>query len=179
MARTRSTGPQGREGHHVVFWKFASSAAETRDENEESTPKGGSRLLFTRGYSVFNAAQVDGYTPKADPDRPIIERIEQADAFFRAIGADVRHAGNQAFYEPAMDYVQIPPMQAFKDSCSGLMYPGVPTMCPTRVSTPVTVAACERSWFPSEPKIAFAKPKSSTFTRPSGVTLTLAGFRSR
>jgi hypothetical protein len=27
--------------------------------------------------------------------------------------------------------------------------------------------------------IAFAKPKSSTFTLPSGVILTLAGFRSR
>ena len=36
---------------------------------DDSTPSG-SRLLFTRGYTVFNAAQVDGYTPKADAERP-------------------------------------------------------------------------------------------------------------
>ena len=51
-------------------------------------PQAGSRLLFTRGYSVFNAAQVDGYTPKADADMPMPERIAHADAFFQAIGAD-------------------------------------------------------------------------------------------
>ena len=32
---------------------------------------------------------------------------------------------------------------------------------------------------PSGPQIAFAKPKSSTFTLPCGVTFTLAGFKSR
>src|ERR1041385_7951804 len=57
-------GAQVRKGEKatiVVFWKFANAAAETDDSDE--TPKaGGSRLLFTRGYSVFNAAQVDGYT---------------------------------------------------------------------------------------------------------------------
>ena len=33
--------------------------------------------------------------------------------------------------------------------------------------------------FLSVPQIALARPKSSTFTLPCGVTLTLAGFRSR
>jgi hypothetical protein len=42
----------------VVFWKFANNAAETEDGE---TPASGSRLLFTGGYAVFNAAQVDGY----------------------------------------------------------------------------------------------------------------------
>src|SRR5258706_14500711 len=54
-------GAQVRKGEKatlVVFWKFANNAAEAQDGDE--TPKGGSRLLFTRGYSVFNAAQVDG-----------------------------------------------------------------------------------------------------------------------
>src|SRR3989449_5308876 len=65
----------------VVFWKFANSAAETDDDD---TPQSGSRLLFTRGYSVFNAAQVDGYTAKLDPDIPIEQRIERAEQFFRS-----------------------------------------------------------------------------------------------
>ena len=63
-------------------------------------------------------------------------------------------------------------------ACSGLMYGGVPAICPATVSRAVSVVCCERSWL-SSPQIAFAKPKSSTFALPSGVTLTLAGFRSR
>src|SRR5215469_3914212 len=72
-------GAQVRKGEKattVVFWKFANST-ETQDDGEEHTASS-SRLLFTRGYSVFNAAQVGGYTPKADPDTPIEQRIERA-----------------------------------------------------------------------------------------------------
>ena len=113
-------GAQVRKGEKattVVFWKFANGSAESDDSDE--TPKaGGSRLLFTRGYSVFNAAQVDGYAPKVELDRPVIERIEQADAFFKSVGATVRHGGNQAFYSPVSDHVQMPPFQAFRDGVS-------------------------------------------------------------
>jgi len=105
---------KGEKATLVVFWKFANSAAESQSDSD--TPASGSRLLFTRGYSVFNAAQVDGYTPKADLERSLPERIEQADAFFNAIGSDLRHGGNQAFYSPSGDYVQMPPFEAFKDS---------------------------------------------------------------
>ena len=111
-------GAQVRKGEKattVVFWKFANSVTESQDDGEES-PASGSRLLFTRGYSVFNAAQVDGYTPRPDPDRPIIERIAEADTFFQRIGATVKHGGNQAFYSPATDHIQMPLMQAFRES---------------------------------------------------------------
>ena len=118
-AQWQERGAQVRKGEKatlVVFWKFANSSGESQDEGEN--PAGGSQLLFTRGYSVFNAAQVDGYTPKLEPERPMLERIEQADAFFQAIGADLRHGGNQAFYSPAGDYVQMPAFAAFRESVS-------------------------------------------------------------
>src|SRR6266436_869523 len=54
-------GAQVRKGEKatlVVFWKFANDAKETQEDGEHTA--NGSRLLFTRGYSVFNAAQVDG-----------------------------------------------------------------------------------------------------------------------
>ena len=107
-------GAQVRKGEKsttVVFWKFANNAAETDDG--EDTPKSGSRLLFTRGYSVFNAAQVDGYTAKADAETPIEQRIEQAEAFFAGINARVIHQGNRAFYSPADDTIKLPPFAAF------------------------------------------------------------------
>jgi antirestriction protein ArdC len=110
-------GAQVRKGERatlVVFWKFAHDATET-DDGEKAT-RNGSHLLFTRGYSVFNAAQVDGYTPKVDADMPMPERVEAADAFFTAIGATVRHGGNQAFYAPVSDHIQMPPFAAFRDS---------------------------------------------------------------
>src|ERR1700688_2966512 len=45
---------KGEKATLVVFWKFANSSAETQDDSEEHTASS-SRLLFTRGYSVFNA----------------------------------------------------------------------------------------------------------------------------
>src|ERR1700732_1414251 len=83
-AQWQERGAQVRKGEKattVVFWKFANSQAETQDDGDEHTASS-SRLLFTRGYSVFNAAQVDGYKPKADADAPIEQRIESAEEFF-------------------------------------------------------------------------------------------------
>jgi antirestriction protein ArdC len=110
-------GAQVRKGEKatlVVFWKFAHESAET-DDGE--SPKS-SRLLFTRGYSVFNAAQVDGYTPKADADTSMPERIAHAESFFAAIGATVQHGGNRAYYAPDSDHIQMPPFQAFTENVS-------------------------------------------------------------
>ena len=112
-------GAQVRKGEKatlVVFWKFANESSESQADGD--TPAHGSRLLFTKGYSVFNASQVDGYTPKADVERPMLERIERADAFFKAIGADLRHGGNRAYYSPSGDYVQMPPFDAFRENVS-------------------------------------------------------------
>jgi antirestriction protein ArdC len=108
---------RGEKSTTVVFWKFANSADDT-DNADDGSPTSGSRLLFTRGYSVFNAAQVDGYTPKAETESTLNERIEQAEAFFRGIGAAVRHGGNQAYYAPVSDHIQMPPFQAFLESVS-------------------------------------------------------------
>jgi antirestriction protein ArdC len=112
-------GAQVRKGEKatlVVFWKFANDSKETQEDGEHTAS--GSRLLFTRGYSVFNAAQVDGYTPAADGDMPMPDRIAHADAFFQGIGADLRHGGNQAFYSPATDHIQMPPFAAFAENVS-------------------------------------------------------------
>jgi antirestriction protein ArdC len=107
-------GAQVRKGQKatlVVFWKFANST-ETQEDGEEH-PVTSSRLLFTRGYSVFNAAQVEGYTPKAAPNTPIEQRIESAERFFSRITARVFHQGNRAFYSPADDTITLPPFTAF------------------------------------------------------------------
>ena len=77
-------------------------------------------------------------------------------------------------------------------ACSGAMYAAVPRIIPAPVISAgeVIVAICETSFPPAcpaeaaslrrrVPSIAFARPKSSIFTRPSGRTLIFAGLRSR
>jgi antirestriction protein ArdC len=96
----------------VVFWKFANCSAESQDDGEDQSASG-SRFLFTRGYSVFNAAQVGGYTPSVDPDAPIEQRIEKAEEFFKRIPAHVVHVGNRAYYTPLDDSITLPPFGAF------------------------------------------------------------------
>ena len=113
-------GGQVRKGERsttVVFWKFANDSAESQDDGAEHSAST-SRLLFTRGYAVFNAAQVDGYTAKSEPSMPIPERIERAEAFFQCIGATVHHGGNRAYYAPDSDHIQMPPFQAFVENVS-------------------------------------------------------------
>src|SRR5262249_26044598 len=72
---------KGEKSASVAFWKFADSRSESQDGEEAETNRCGSRLLFCREYHVFNAAQVDGYTPKLDAESPMEQRIEQADSF--------------------------------------------------------------------------------------------------
>ena len=64
-------------------------------------------------------------------------------------------------------------------ACSGDMYAAVPRITPAFVAAMLSVGDCERLAFDGSVSNAFASPKSSTFTFPSGVIFTLAGFRSR
>jgi len=59
------------------------------------------------------------------------------------------------------------------------MYAAVPRITPCIVAAALSVGELEGSSLAVSPAKAFAKPKSNTFTLPSGVTFTLAGFKSR
>ena len=107
---------RGEKSTTVVFWKFSNDAQESQDGDDSTVYA--SRLLFTRGYAVFNATQVDGYTPKVEPQPSILQRVENAEALFSAIGARLKHGGNGAYYAPDADYIQMPPFGAFHDNVS-------------------------------------------------------------
>jgi len=67
---------------------------------------------------VFNADQVDGlperYHPAASLDLVEPEGREAAlDAFFAAIPVNLRHQGDEAYYEPALDRITMPPAHLF------------------------------------------------------------------
>ena len=64
-------------------------------------------------------------------------------------------------------------------ACSGDMYAAVPSRTPACVAIRLIVGEVKMSIDAASPSIAFAKPKSRTFTASSLVTFTFAGFRSR
>ncbi|MBK5571252.1 zincin-like metallopeptidase domain-containing protein [Ensifer sp. SSB1] len=106
---------KGEHGHLVVFWK-----THDRDKTDDQACDGNrdepARSMFARGYSVFNCAQVDGYTPPEIPVLPEAKRIDRAERFCAALGIDICHGGSQAYYRPATDQVQIPRFACFRDA---------------------------------------------------------------
>lgn len=73
-------------------------------------------IPFLKRFTVFNAAQCEGLpeevTVVAPPPPPgLIE--PKVEALIRATSINFRIGGSRAFYVPALDYVQVPPPQAY------------------------------------------------------------------
>jgi antirestriction protein ArdC len=79
-----------------------------------------------RGYTVFNAEQIDGLPEQfvAPPElvTPVVpltpEGAEDArlSALFAWLPATIRYGGDRAFYSLAADVIQMPPRAAFDDA---------------------------------------------------------------
>jgi antirestriction protein ArdC len=109
-------GAQVRKGEKsalVVFWKFFDTAKDTEEAETEPEERSGRRAM-ARSYPVFNAGQVDGFTPPLPAEPNQGERIQHAEAFFRHTGAVIKHGGPQAFYQPGTDEIRMPAFEAFK-----------------------------------------------------------------
>jgi len=117
--QAEALGGNVRRGEHgslsVYYSNFKKIEAHpvTGAEQERS-------IRFLRHYIVFNADQIDGlassfYQPDVEPT-PIDPSARQSaiDRFFDAIPADVRHGGDQAFFRPTFDYIQMPHQRSFR-----------------------------------------------------------------
>jgi antirestriction protein ArdC len=107
---------KGETGELVVYADRI-QRTETNNKGEECERE----IPFLKGYTVFNAEQCDGlpahYTATTEPPTLTkMQRIEAADRFFAAIGADIRHGGTRAFYAEGPDFVQMPPFETFRDA---------------------------------------------------------------
>ena len=63
--------------------------------------------------------QIDGlpahYYAQPVTPLPLSDRLAHADQFITATGAVIHLGGNQAYYSPTTDHIQLPPFEAFKD----------------------------------------------------------------
>lgn len=98
---------KGQKGTKIIF--FDKIKIEDKDTQEEKL------IPMLKGFTVFNADQVEGYESK--PVQPITEtkaRHDRSEALISATGADIRFGGDRAFYVPSEDFVQMPILEDFK-----------------------------------------------------------------
>jgi antirestriction protein ArdC len=102
---------RGEKASPVVFWKWL----DLDEQDEKGKPK---RVPMLRYYSVFNVSQCDGIqTPLPEGKQREHTPIETAEKIVADMPKrpTVEHGGNRACYSPALDRVEMPHAQAFKN----------------------------------------------------------------
>lgn len=115
--QSQEMGAQVRKGEHGSLVVFADRITKTETDSAGQDVE--REIPFMKGYTVFNVEQIDGlpahyYAQPVNP-LPLSDRLAHADQFVTATGAAIHLGGNQAYYSPATDRIQLPPFEAFKD----------------------------------------------------------------
>ncbi|BDI32575.1 hypothetical protein CCAX7_46260 [Capsulimonas corticalis] len=112
---------KGEKSACAVFWKPLDIDATGKSESDHVTEDADTpqSRWVARAFALFNIAQTANYEPPVtQPPRPGHERIAEIEHFIKALGPDIRHGGNRAFYRPATDHIQMPPFNCFVDPFS-------------------------------------------------------------
>jgi antirestriction protein ArdC len=107
---------KGEKGTTIVYAdRFIPYRERMRAAESGDTPDA---IPFLKSFTVFNTEQCENLPATIAPPPAAVSNNEelilpQAEALIRATGADIRIGGNQAFYVPSADYIQVPPPSAF------------------------------------------------------------------
>ena len=108
---------KGEKGSLVVY---ANKLTRTEADGEGNDVE--REIPFMKGYTVFNAEQIEGlpevFYRRPEPARTGPARDIHAEAFFAATGADIRVRGARAYYSNDGDYIAMPPIESFRDAQS-------------------------------------------------------------
>ncbi len=112
-------GGSVRKGEKGSLTAFADKI--TRAEIDEQTGETSSlEIHFMKGYTVFNVEQIDGlpekYYSKPAPRLEPLQRIERAEQFFAATGAEIVPGGSRACYVQRTDNIHMPCIDMFRDA---------------------------------------------------------------
>ena len=99
---------KGEHGTPIFFYSVL--------ERDDERAKDGVRAVpLLRSYTVFNVAQCEGLpVSEVTETRSEFERLEDTEDFLFAVGATVRHGGDQAFYSPSTDAITLPAFEQFE-----------------------------------------------------------------
>ncbi len=115
--QAQALGGQVRKGETGSLVVYADRVTKTDvDVDGQEVER---EIAFMKGYTVFNAEQIDGLQALQAPSPASpLELIQTAEEFFARTGAVVHHRGNRAFYASLQDFVQLPAPEAFRDAVS-------------------------------------------------------------
>ena len=108
---------KGERAARTVYW--GTFEKETEAKNGEIETK---RSAFAKGFSVFNADQIDGlpetYYVRPDPARDLgTEAVPELDEWFARTGARIETSDDpRAYYLPSSDHIHMPPIRTFHDA---------------------------------------------------------------
>jgi antirestriction protein ArdC len=98
----------GSTGTTVVFFR----RIEVPEAETDLSPR---VIPLLRSFTVFNLDQIDNlpaqFTKPAEP--PAWNSLDAAEYVLTASGADIRYAGNSAYYHPPTDRIQLPARSSF------------------------------------------------------------------
>lgn len=106
---------KGEKSSLVVY----ASSFKKEETNTQTGETFEHEIPFLKGYNVFNVEQVEGlpahYYALQEQKKNLQERLSDAEGFFANTKAEIRHGGNQAYYSPDRDLIQLPPYESFQD----------------------------------------------------------------
>lgn len=118
---------KGAKSKLVVFWKFIERAkTDSKGDailDENGLPKAES-IPYLKYYRVFHIDDCEGIKPKWDKEvhndvKPIEAAQQVLDGYIAREGIKLEHVkGNEAFYRPATDEINLPLMEQF-DTING------------------------------------------------------------
>ena len=124
-AQAAKHGWQVRKGEHgrtiikVIALELGKpGASESPQPDTDAADKASERRFALRRYTVFNAEQIDGIPPLPENSEKDFEPCERADRVLEALkvktGLTIMHGGAEAFYQPKLDLIRLPPKKAFR-----------------------------------------------------------------
>ena len=108
---------KGESGTGIVFFKMLERDADSsRSANDEPARR---VIPLLRSFTVFNAAQIEGLpeglvAPDSTPDG--WSPVAAVEELLARSGVTIRHGGDQAFYRPSDDVIQLPSPAVFPEA---------------------------------------------------------------
>ena len=117
--QAQELGGHVKKGEHGSMVVYANAITKT-EENPDTGEEDETRIPFLKGYSVFNAEQIEGlpehyYALANDEKLEEFQRIEYLEQFVKNLEINLKHGGNKAFYRIDEDTITLPPFEVFRE----------------------------------------------------------------